>query len=247
MRELNNKYQTGFSKIKSGGVYATFLHYFGSFKIKIFNILPEIKIYSNKIFEFCAGAFFFGSMVFSLFLVSEFDQSALDFQKVYVYTIIEKYNLTVEFGVDGISICFLVLTTSIMTICWMAAWTVRKNHKESVIYLILINLFLILSFTVLDIFFFYVFFESVLIPMFLIIGLWGSRARKIKAAYYLFLYTLFGSLFMLFGILYIYAVTGTTNLEILLSLEFSNNQQICLWICFFLPFAIKIPMFPFHI
>jgi NADH:ubiquinone oxidoreductase subunit 4 (subunit M) len=83
--------------------------------------------------------------------------------------------------------------------------------------------------------------------MFIIIGYWGSRARKIRAAYYFFLYTLFGSLFMLFGILYIYTITGTTDLFILLNTKFSYIQQIRLWPCFFLPFAIKIPMFPFHI
>jgi len=77
----------------------------------------------------------------------------------------------------------------------------------------------------LDLFFFYVFFESVLIPMFVMIGFWGSRERKIRASYYFFLYTLFGSLFMLFGILYIYTITGTTAFEVLLYTRFTPEQQ----------------------
>lgn len=82
-----------------------------------------------------------------------------------------------------------------------------------------------LTFTVLDIFYFYVFFESLLIPMFILIGVWGARERKIKAAYYFFLYTLFGSLFMLFGMIYLYFITGSTNFFVLLSSQLDAEQQ----------------------
>lgn len=82
-----------------------------------------------------------------------------------------------------------------------------------------------LTFTVLDIFYFYVFFESLLIPMFILIGVWGARERKIKAAYYFFLYTLFGSLFMLFGMIYLYFITGSTNFFVLLSSQLDVEQQ----------------------
>jgi len=92
-----------------------------------------------------------------------------------------------------------------------------------------------------------VFFESVLIPMFLIIGVWGSRERKIRAAYQFFLYTLIGSLFMLLAILLIYFQVGTTDLQVLSTVEFSERRQFFLWAAFFLSFAVKVPMIPFHI
>jgi proton-translocating NADH-quinone oxidoreductase chain M len=100
---------------------------------------------------------------------------------------------------------------------------------------------------VLDILFFYIFFEAILIPMYLIIGVWGSRDRKIWAAYMLFFYTLCGSLLLLLGILYIYHVTGTFSIEYLLSYSFSETEQYFLFLAFFLSFASKIPVFPLHI
>jgi len=87
------------------------------------------------------------------------------------------------------------------------------------------ELLLVLTFTTLDLFYFYVFFESLLIPMFIMIGVWGARERKIKAAYYFFLYTLFGSLFMLFGVLYLYLVTGSTNYFVILYTVLDPEQQ----------------------
>jgi NADH:ubiquinone oxidoreductase subunit 4 (subunit M) len=107
--------------------------------------------------------------------------------------------------------------------------------------------FLIGVFCVLDLLLFYIFFESVLIPMFLIIGIWGSRERKIKAAYFFFLYTLLGSVLMLLSILYIYYQIGTTDYEILLSFSFSKTEQKILWFTFFLSFASKVPMLPVHL
>jgi NADH-quinone oxidoreductase subunit M len=102
-------------------------------------------------------------------------------------------------------------------------------------------------FSILDLLLFYVFFEAILIPMFLLIGIWGSRERKLRAAYLLFFYTLFGSVLMLLGILYIYSIVGTLNLEYLLAHKFSFEEQYWLWLAFFLSFASKVPMFPFHI
>lgn len=102
-------------------------------------------------------------------------------------------------------------------------------------------------FCMLDLLLFYVFFESVLLPMFLIIGVWGSRERKIRAAYQFFLYTLIGSLFMLLAILLIYFQTGTTDLQVLFVSEFSLQRQLLLWFAFFASFAVKVPMIPVHI
>ena len=99
----------------------------------------------------------------------------------------------------------------------------------------------------LDLLLFYIFFEAILIPMFLIIGTLGSRSRKIRATFLLFFYTLIGSLLMLIAILYIYKVTGTLSLEYLITYSFPTVEQHFLWLAFFLSFASKIPMFPFHI
>jgi len=106
---------------------------------------------------------------------------------------------------------------------------------------------LVLSFVTIDLFYFFVLFESLLIPMFILIGGWGARTRKIKAAYYFFLYTLFGSLFMLFGMIYLYQLAGSLNYYVLLAETIDLKTQKLLWLCFFLAFAVKMPLFPFHI
>ena len=106
---------------------------------------------------------------------------------------------------------------------------------------------LLIVFTVLDLFLFYIFFESILLPMFLIIGLWGSRRRKVRASYLFFLYTLLCSVLMLLAILFIYIQVGTTDYQVLLLTPFSENIQKLLWLAFFISFASKIPMVPLHI
>jgi proton-translocating NADH-quinone oxidoreductase chain M len=123
----------------------------------------------------------------------------------------------------------------------------EKLLKEYLLILLVLNLLLLLVFSVLDLFLFYIFFEAILIPMYLMIGTLGSRERKIRAAYLFFFYTLFGSLLMLIAIIYIYNLVGTLNLEYLFNWTFTFNEQYWLWIAFFLSFASKIPMFPFHI
>jgi NADH-quinone oxidoreductase subunit M len=131
-------------------------------------------------------------------------------------------------------------------LCIIFIWD-EKFLKEYFITLLVIDLLLLLVFSVLDLFLFYIFFEALLIPMYLIIGIWGSRERKIRAAYLFFFYTLFGSLLMLVAITYIYNKVGTLNLEYLLIYNFSFQEQCWLWLAFFFSFASKIPMFPFHI
>jgi proton-translocating NADH-quinone oxidoreductase chain M len=106
---------------------------------------------------------------------------------------------------------------------------------------------LIFVFSSLDLITFYIFFESILIPMYLIIGIWGSRTRKIKAGYQFFLYTLIGSVLMLLAIFIVYFETGTTDYQLVSNFAFSDRRQLLLWVCFFISFAIKVPMVPFHI
>lgn len=119
--------------------------------------------------------------------------------------------------------------------------------KEFLIAFLILEFFLIGVFSILDLLLFYIFFESVLIPMYLIVGIWGSRERKIRAAYFFFLYTLLGSVLMLLSILYIYYQAGSTDYEILLTFAFSKIEQKFLWFSFFSSFATKVPMVPVHL
>nr|YP_684379.1 NADH dehydrogenase subunit 4 [Oltmannsiellopsis viridis]ABC96338.1 NADH dehydrogenase subunit 4 [Oltmannsiellopsis viridis] len=157
-------------------------------------------------------------------------------------------NINPTFGVDGISVLFILLTTFLIPICILVGWTSINTYvKEYCIAFLVLESLVIAVFTSLDLLLFYVFFESVLIPMYIIIGVWGSADTKISASYKLFLYTLAGSIFMLVGILMIYFQTGTTDYHILLTTEFSESRQVLLWLSFFLAFAVKVPMVPFHI
>ncbi|HND46287.1 MAG TPA: NADH-quinone oxidoreductase subunit M, partial [Chitinophagales bacterium] len=147
---------------------------------------------------------------------------------------------------DGLSTSFLFLSCLLIFLCVLFIWD-ELAFREYAINLLLIGLFLALIFTVEDLLLFYVFFEAILIPMYLVIGIWGSRERKIRAVYLFFFYTLWGSLLTLVGILYIYSQTGSLNFEYLSSYPFTLTEQLFLWAAFFLSFASKIPMFPVHI
>ncbi len=141
-----------------------------------------------------------------------------------------------------------LLTTFITPICILSNWTdVNNNIKYFLISFLILETLQILVFVVLDLFLFYVFFESVLIPLFFIIIIWGGSENKYRAAFLLFLYTLAGSLFMLLAILYIYINTGTTDFLLLSLSDISFNYQKILWLAFFISFAVKTPLFPFHI
>jgi proton-translocating NADH-quinone oxidoreductase chain M len=183
----------------------------------------------------------------SLFLWVSFTTLIPSFQYSFIFEWSNYLNIWLAFGIDGISLFFIILTTFIMPICILSVWNINYRCAEYISCLILLEIFLIAAFTVLDLFLFYIAFESVLIPMFIIVGVWGSRARKIKAAYFFFLYTLTGSFLMLFSILVIYLEVGTTAYDVLLGTVFDFEKQKMLWICFFIAFAVKIPMFPFHI
>lgn len=183
----------------------------------------------------------------SCWMLVKFKHSCFYFQQITTYSIGSSFlNITYSFGLDGISLFFFVLSSLLILICILFIWN-DDFFKEYVLNLLIIELFLLIVFSILDLFLFYVFFEAILIPMYLIIGVWGSRERKIRAVYLFFFYTLCGSIMMLIGILYIYSITGTLNLEYLISFKFTRKEELILWLCFFLSFASKIPMFPFHI
>ena len=215
-----------------------------AYGILFISALPRTEKQGIKILSLLLSIYIF---FMSVDLLYWFNPEEVGYQFYFEVPIIPEYCLYLSFGVDSFGLSFLLLTTFIMPICIYAAETIETNYKQFIIYLLLIELCLILTFLSTNAFFFYVFFESVLIPMYFLIGQWGSRERKINAAYYIFLYTLFGSFFLLFGILYLYNQTNSLDNDVLLHTFLSKEDQIFLFIFFFLPFAIKIPMFPFHI
>nr|QGN73945.1 NADH dehydrogenase subunit 4 [Prasinococcus sp. CCMP1194] len=185
------------------------------------------------------------TFLLSLFLWIGFHDGIADFQYASEFS---WGTLTLHFGVDGISLFFLLLTTLLVPLCLLTGWaSVQHSVKEYCILFLLMETVMLGVFCILDVLFFYIFFEAVLLPMYLIIGIWGSRERRIKAAYTFFLYTLLGSVFMLLGLLALYLEAGTTDLHILLTTPLSEKRQIILWIAFFASFAVKVPMLPVHI
>jgi proton-translocating NADH-quinone oxidoreductase chain M len=156
--------------------------------------------------------------------------------------------LSFSIGIDGVSLFFVLLTCFLIPVCLLVAWSsVQTYVKEYYIAFLVMESLMIAVFSVLDLLLFYIFFESVLIPMFIIIGVWGSRERKIRAAYQFFLYTLFGSLLMLLAVLLIYFQGGSTDLQVLYTTQFSEKRELLLWLAFFASFAVKVPMVPVHI
>ena len=208
-------------------------------------ITPKIYVQKCRIVALYTSCFTFIS---SLFLWIHFDKSSPFFQFCKTFNWSNQLNLYYTVGIDGISLFFILLTTFLIILCILVSWESVKSYvKEYLICFLLLEFLLIQVFSVIDIFLFYVYFESVLIPMFLIIGIWGSRERKIRAAYQFFLYTLIGSLLMLVSLILIYYLVGTTDLQILWNFSFSETQQLLFWLAFFASFAVKIPMVPFHI
>ena len=208
-------------------------------------IIPSTHEYLCRNFALWIACLTF---LFSLLIWIQFDANTSFFQFSETFKWFTFLNFYYTIGIDGISLFFILLTTFLVTICILVSWSsVHINIKDYLICFLVLEFLLIQVFCVLDLFLFYVYFESVLIPMFLIVGVWGSRQRKIRAAYQFFLYTLIGSLLMLLALLLIYFQVGTTDLQILWHSQFSEFKQIILWFAFFASFAVKIPMIPFHI
>jgi len=185
------------------------------------------------------------TFVLSLFVWIGFDYSNPGFQMT------EKHEwlgtgISYHLGVDGISMLFVILTTFLMPFCVLASWnTIEKRLKEYMIAFLLLEVFMVGVFVSLDIVLFYVFFEAGLIPMFIIIGVWGGKDR-VYASYKFFLYTLLGSVLMLLAIMAMYWQAGTTDITELLAYNFPAHMQTWLWLAFFASFAVKMPMWPVH-
>jgi len=203
----------------------------------------EIAVRNARRTALFASSFTF---VMSLFLWFGFDGSTADFQFVEKADWIPTYNITYHLGVDGISMLFVMLTTLLTPICILASWdSIKTRVKEYMIAFLILETMMVGMFSALDIVIFYIFFEAVLIPMFLIIGVWGGQ-RRVYASYKLFLYTLTGSVLMLLAILAMYLQAGTTDIPTLMETRFDPALQIWLWLAFFASFAVKVPMWPVH-
>ncbi len=185
------------------------------------------------------------TLILSLFMLYEFDGALAGFQFV------ERFQwlgggVDYAMGVDGISVLFVILTTSLLPICILASWnSVTHRVREYMLAFLVLETLMIGVFCALDIILFYLFFEGGLIPMYLIIGVWGGK-RRIYASFKFFLYTLLGSVLMLLAIMYMYLQVGSTYIPSLMAAQFDADYQTWLWLAFFASFAVKMPMWPVH-
>ncbi|MGH1455392.1 MAG: NADH-quinone oxidoreductase subunit M [Alphaproteobacteria bacterium] len=191
----------------------------------------------------------FGSVfvfAFSIFMLNNYDEKLTGFQFVEKYEWFRKLGLSYHLGVDGISVLFVLLSAALTPVCILASWnSVKMRIKEYMIAFLVLESFMIGTFCSLDTILFYVFFEGVLIPMFLIIGIWGGP-RRVYASYKFFLYTLLGSVLMLLAIIALYSQTGSSDITYLMQNPVDFGLQKWLWLAFFASFAVKMPMWPVH-
>ncbi len=186
------------------------------------------------------------NFLLSLFMLLRFDGSSADFQFVESVEWLPALGLQYKMGIDGISLYFVLLSTFLMPICILASWNSIKNRvREYMIAFLVLQTFMIGTFCALDAVLFYIFFEGVLIPMFIIIGVWGGK-RRVYSAFKFFLYTLLGSVLMLLALLVLYLEVGSSDMETLMANPVARGMQMWLWLAFFASFAVKMPMWPVH-
>ena len=185
------------------------------------------------------------TFILSIVILFEFDGSRTDLQ-FYEQASWLGGNIDYVMGLDGISVLFIILTTSLMPLCILASWeSIKIRVREYMVAFLVLETLMIGVFCAQDLLLFYLFFEAGLIPMFLIIGIWGG-ARRVYASFKFFLYTLLGSVLMLLALIYMYWQVGTTNMAALANFQFSSSEQMWLWLAFFASFAVKMPMWPVH-
>ena len=186
------------------------------------------------------------TLALSLLLWTGFDQTTAEFQFVERAEWLPEFGVGYHMGVDGISVLFILLSTILTPLCILASWeSITTRVREYMVAFLVLEAMMIGMFAALDFVLFYIFFEAVLIPMFLIIGIWGG-GRRVYAALKFFLYTLAGSLLMLLAILAIWYQAGTTDIPSLMLETFSPQMQFWLFLAFFASFAVKVPMWPVH-
>ena len=181
----------------------------------------------------------------AILMMVEFDPSIAGFQMVHEVTWLDQIGLGYRMGVDGISVLFVLLTAFLMPICILASGAIKTRVADYMIAFLILETLMIGVFTALDLVLFYIFFEGGLIPMFIIIGVWGGQNR-VYAAFKFFLYTLLGSVLMLVAMIYMFLQAGTTDITVLLETDFAQTAQTWMWLAFFASFAVKMPMWPVH-
>src|ERR1019366_1642126 len=182
----------------------------------------------------------------SVVLWVRFDQSDGGFQFVESVEWMPQWGITYRMGVDGISVLFVLLSTMLTPICVLASWeSITTRVREYMLSFLILETMMVGMFCALDFVVFYVFFEGVLIPMYLIIGVWGGP-RRVYAAVKFFLFTLSGSVLMLLALLAMWSQAGTTDITVLLHTSFPASMQTWLFLAFLASFAVKVPMWPVH-
>lgn len=223
--------------------FITFLPLVGVFFILFIRGDAETVAQNARNTAFLTSLFTFA---LSLYMYFSFDGSTADFQFVEKYAWLPGFEVFYKMGIDGISVFFVLLSTFLTPICILASWeSVEKRVKEYMIAFLLLETMMVGMFCALDMVLFYIFFEGVLIPMYIIIGVWGGP-RRVYAAFKFFLYTLLGSVLLLLAILALYQQFTTTDIPTLAGLNVSVALQKWLWLAFFASFAVKMPMWPVH-
>ncbi len=182
----------------------------------------------------------------SLLIWINFELGTADFQFEERFNWLPQYRISYHMGVDGISMLFVILSTFLMPLCILASWdTITKMVREYMVAFLVLETMMVGMFCAMDMVLFYIFFEGVLIPMFLIIGVWGG-GRRVYSAFKFFLFTLTGSVLLLVAMLAMYFQVGTTDIPELMKAQFPRDMQTWLWLGMFASFAVKVPMWPVH-
>jgi NADH-quinone oxidoreductase subunit M len=186
------------------------------------------------------------TFLLSLLIWGTFDPARADFQLVEKVEWFAGFDINYHVGIDGISLFLVLLSTLITLVCVVVSWqSIQYRVKEYMVAFLVMETFMVGVFCALDFVLFYLFFEGILIPMFLIIGVWGGP-RRIYSAFKFFLYTLAGSVLFLVAILVMYLQAGTTDIPTIMTYDFDPSLQKWLWLAMFASFAVKVPMWPFH-
>ncbi len=231
---------------------------FNLFNIMLFYIvmllvmfIKLILIRNNDILKIKRLSLLLSVNLFKLFLLYYIKYNELERFFCYIYQLKcfgKVFDIEYVIGFDNLAFIFIFLTIFLIIVCLLISWdNVYYNTKKFFLVFIILELLLIQVFCSLDLVLFYITFESILIPMYFLIGCWGARERRLHAAYSFFLFTLIGSLFMLVGLIFCHLTSGTTNYGELLEYNFNPYREMIIWLCFFIGFAVKIPMMPVHI
>jgi proton-translocating NADH-quinone oxidoreductase chain M len=218
------------------------------FIIFIYTWILGFILYSNfNLIRLLSYFYFLVYFLLSLFILLILNKSIIWYQIIFKFYTISFIDISYIIGIDGISISFILLCSFIILFCFLLYWYLNYllNFYSFILFFslwVLINIF-----ASIDLVFFYIFFEGVVIPMFFLIGIWGSRKRKIYASYQFFIYTLLGSVFVLLVILSVYFNKGSSSFDFILNAYFFSNRHLLLLIFLFIGFGVKVPIMPLHI